>query len=111
MCLPCLAASANPFEPVLRPAMQEMLERDFDPPLPCEPVRNNPGRLRVRAQDLVTWMNAQVRKAFDRSPIDRVGRPQVSSREHITQPPAVRPVVVVVGLIGLALSLPHGRLP
>lgn len=52
--------SANPFEPVLRPAMMEMLQRDFSPPLPCEPLADNAGRLRVKAQDLVTWIDAQV---------------------------------------------------
>jgi hypothetical protein len=51
-----------PFEPVLRPAMQRMLTEDFDPPLPCEFVEHNAGRLVVRAHDLIQWLNAQVRQ-------------------------------------------------
>lgn len=54
--------SEMPFEPVLRPAMQRMLTEDFDPPLPCEFVEHNAGRLVVRAHDLIQWLNAQVRQ-------------------------------------------------
>jgi len=58
---PSLLNSEMPFEPVLRPAMQRMLTEDFDPPLPCEFVEHNAGRLVVRAHDLIQWLNAQVR--------------------------------------------------
>lgn len=51
--------SAMPFEPVLRPAMQEMLTNDFDPPLPCQSVEGNWGRMVVKAKDLVNWLEAQ----------------------------------------------------
>jgi hypothetical protein len=40
--------------------MREMLMKDFDPPLPCDFVEGNRGRLIVRAKDLVHWMDAQV---------------------------------------------------
>ena len=50
-----------PFEPVLRPAMQEMLTKEFDPPLPCEIMPNNAGRIIVRAKDLVQWLDIRVR--------------------------------------------------
>ena len=53
--------SEMPFEPVLRPAMQRMLMEDFEPPLPCETVEHNPGRMLVRSNDLLLWLNAQVR--------------------------------------------------
>lgn len=39
--------------------MQKMLTEDFDPPLPCETMEKNAGRMVVRAADLVQWLNAQ----------------------------------------------------
>jgi hypothetical protein len=64
--------SSTPFEPVLRPAMKEMLERDFDPPLPCHYVKGNAGRLTVKAEDLVVWLEAHT-QGKKHSPADHSG--------------------------------------
>lgn len=40
--------SRKPFEPVLRPAAQDMFLEEFDPPLKTHFVPGNKGRLEVR---------------------------------------------------------------
>lgn len=61
--------------------MMEMLQRDFSPPLPCEPLADNAGRLRVKAQDLVTWIDAQVCPRVDLYH-EEVAHPKVSCTTH-----------------------------